>query len=69
MNYYNYENETWFERLFGFKELDPDQVRSNFTISGETITSTANNQTFQFGTLPRLLYTYLAMLVAYNVPI
>lgn len=51
MNYYNYENETWFEKLFGFKEINHEQVQSKFRLAGDKITSLANNRTFQFGEL------------------
>ena len=41
----------WFKNLFGFQEVSPDQVRSNFNLSGEILISKANNRSFNCGTL------------------
>jgi len=41
----------WFERLTGFREEDPEKVRENLTVEGETMTSTKNGQTFRHGRL------------------
>ncbi|MGI9442675.1 MAG: hypothetical protein ACR2N1_09430 [Rubripirellula sp.] len=41
----------WFEDLFGFAEQSPAQVRKNLSIDGTRLTSLANNQSFDCGTL------------------
>ena len=41
----------WFEKLTGFKEESPDQVRSNIEINGNVLTSKINGLSYQFGNL------------------
>lgn len=41
----------WFERLTGFRETSPDQVRTKLKIEGEQLTSLVNNKTMRFGRL------------------
>jgi len=41
----------WFEKLTGFKEKSPENVRKNLKIEGESFISTANNRRFTFGKL------------------
>lgn len=41
----------WFERLTGFPEKSPSQVRSNLTANGPNLYSEVNGQTFRCGTL------------------
>ena len=41
----------WFERLVGFRERDPDQVRANLRVEGEYLSSEVNGETFRCGTL------------------
>ncbi|MCS4034462.1 hypothetical protein [Salinibacter ruber] len=41
----------WFERLAGFPEKSPSQVRSNLTVEGTSLHSEVNGQTFRCGTL------------------
>ena len=41
----------WFERLTGFKEETPDQVRSNISVDGECLTSRINGATYRHGRL------------------
>jgi len=41
----------WFEKLTGFKEESPENVRKNLKIEGESFISTANNRRFAFGKL------------------
>jgi hypothetical protein len=41
----------WFERLTGFKEESPEQVRSNIEISGSKLVSKVNGTEFYFGRL------------------
>ena len=43
----------WFEKLLGFKELSPSQVRENITLNGQTITSHVNNKSFDCGVLDK----------------
>ena len=40
----------WFEELMGFKEENPDQVRSNIQLIGNKIQSKVNQKTYQVGT-------------------
>jgi hypothetical protein len=42
---------TWFERLMGFEERSPDQVRKNITIDDETLKSRINGRKFACGRL------------------
>ena len=42
---------TWFEELTGFEETEPDRVRQQITIAGETMTSLANGKTYTCGRL------------------
>lgn len=41
----------WFEQLTGFRERDPEQVRSNIEIDGETLTSKTNGRSMACGRL------------------
>jgi hypothetical protein len=41
----------WFERLTGFKEKSPEQVRSNIEINGSKLVSKVNGAEFHFGRL------------------
>ena len=41
----------WFERLTGFKEENPDQVREHLRIEGEVLTSLVNQHAYRFGKL------------------
>lgn len=41
----------WFEKLMGFKEENPEQVRSNIEINGNVLTSKINGASYQFGNL------------------
>ncbi|MCS3639862.1 hypothetical protein [Salinibacter ruber] len=41
----------WFERLTGFPEKSPSQVRSNLTANGPNLYSEVNGRTFRCGTL------------------
>ena len=41
----------WFEKLTGFKEESPDQVRSNIEINGNVLSSKINGASYQFGNL------------------
>jgi len=41
----------WFERLTGFKEENPDEVRENIKIVGNKLISKINNNEFAFGKL------------------
>lgn len=42
---------TWFERLTGFPEESPSQVRSNLAVEGSRLRSTVNGRAFRHGTL------------------
>ncbi len=41
----------WFERLTGFSERSPEQVRANITVDGNALSSRANGETFVCGDL------------------
>ena len=41
----------WFEKLTGFKELSPENVRENLLIKGNSFVSKANKKEFTFGRL------------------
>lgn len=41
----------WFEKLTGFKEKSPQQVRENLLIEGDSFVSKVNNKKFTFGKL------------------
>ncbi|MDW3194607.1 MAG: hypothetical protein R8G66_19675 [Cytophagales bacterium] len=41
----------WFEKLVGFQEKSPDQVRQNLLINGDQLISKVNGRAFQMGTL------------------
>lgn len=41
----------WFEKLTGFKEENPEQVRQNLALEGTHIRSLVNGQRYQCGTL------------------
>ncbi|MEL7121705.1 MAG: hypothetical protein AAFO07_19810, partial [Bacteroidota bacterium] len=41
----------WFEKLFGFKETSPDQVRTNLIKKDQYIQSRVNGKAYQFGHL------------------
>lgn len=42
---------TWFERLTGFTEQFPDQVRQNMSVTGETLISLVNGRSWLCGQL------------------
>ena len=42
---------TWFERLTGIEERNPEYVRSQLDLEGETLVSRANSQRWQVGCL------------------
>ncbi len=41
----------WFERLTGFREETPQQVRANLAVNDGTLTSRINGQTWKYGLL------------------
>ena len=41
----------WFEKLTGFKEASPDQVRRNISINGEYLSSRINGASYRHGRL------------------
>ncbi|MFT5829079.1 MAG: hypothetical protein ACI9AB_002048 [Urechidicola sp.] len=41
----------WFEKLTGFKEVSPENVRSNLRVDGDSFVSKGNNKRFTFGKL------------------
>ena len=41
----------WFEKLTGFGEISPEQVRQNITINGQVLTSKVNGKAYHFGKL------------------
>ena len=41
----------WFEKLTGFKEESPENVRDKLNIEGDSFISTVNNRRFTFGKL------------------
>ena len=41
----------WFEKLTGFGEISPEQVRQNITINGQVLTSSVNGKAYNFGKL------------------
>lgn len=41
----------WFERLTGFREENPDQVRSNIAVDGDRLFSGVNGRTYRCGHL------------------
>ncbi len=41
----------WFERLTGFREVSPSQVRENLTVEDDRLTSLVNGRTFVCGRL------------------
>lgn len=41
----------WFQKLVGFKESSPDQVRKNIIIDGKDLLSLVNGKRYQCGTL------------------
>jgi len=43
--------ESWFEKLTGFHEETPEQVRANFIVGGSTLTSRVNSREMRFGRL------------------
>ncbi len=47
----NKNKKMWFENLTGFKEENPDQVRLNLEISGNTLISKVNGAKYNFGRL------------------
>ncbi|MDG4563354.1 MAG: hypothetical protein P9E88_18915 [Candidatus Competibacter sp.] len=51
------QHNTWFERLTGFNEATPHQVRENLRVEGDTLTSLVNGKTYVHGCLetPSLL--------------
>jgi hypothetical protein len=42
---------SWFERLTGFREESPQQVREQLEVDGDTMVSRANGRVMKFGTL------------------
>ena len=42
---------TWFEKLMGFEEVSPENVRTHIEIEGEKLVSKANGKSYRFGTL------------------
>ena len=42
---------TWFEKLTGFREVSPDQVRAQIRLEGDRLTSLVNGRTFTHGRL------------------
>ncbi|OWR13442.1 hypothetical protein [Chryseobacterium sp. VAUSW3] len=42
---------TWFEKLMGFEEVSPENVRTHIEIEGEKLISKANGKSYRFGTL------------------
>ncbi len=42
---------TWFERLTGFNETSPHQVRGNLRVEGDVLTSRVNGRTYAHGRL------------------
>lgn len=44
-------NMTWFERLVGFPERSPDQVRSNIHLEGSELVSKVNGERYVYGEL------------------
>ena len=43
------DHRMWFEKLFGFEEQSPDQVRAQIEVSGSELCSKANGRRFQHG--------------------
>ncbi len=41
----------WFEKLTGFREVSPDQVRGNLIVAGSGLTSKVNQKKYTCGTL------------------
>jgi len=41
----------WFEKLVGFKEKSPEQVRSNITVNDGVLTSKVNGRSYKIGKL------------------
>ena len=41
----------WFEKLMGFEEVSPENVRSNIELVGENLISKPSGRPFQFGSL------------------
>lgn len=41
----------WFQKLTGFKEESPEQVRENLQVEGEFLTSSVNGKSYRFGQL------------------
>ncbi len=41
----------WFEKLVGFSEENPEQVRNNLTLENESLISKINGKSFRYGTL------------------
>ena len=41
----------WFERLTGFREESPQQVRENISVEGEYLKSNVNGKSYQYGRL------------------
>lgn len=44
-------SETWFEKLTGFAEESPEQVRANLSVDGRVLESRVNGRTLTFGEL------------------
>jgi hypothetical protein len=47
----NAQDVTWFEKLTGFKEISPENVKENLTIEGSSFISKVNGKRFDFGEL------------------
>lgn len=56
----------WFEKLTGFVEESPEQVRNNITLDGTELTSHVNGQRFHFGQLETLSLAELRKRVRSN---
>ena len=41
----------WFEKLTGFREIPPKQVRENLCVDGEVLKSNVNGKEFTVGVL------------------
>lgn len=56
----------WFEELMGFREENPDQVRSNIEVDGQTMTSKVNSATYGFGRLETPSLADLRLRICYR---
>ena len=46
-----FKKMTWFEKLMGFEEISPENVRKNINIDGENMLSKVNGKSYRFGKL------------------